>query len=326
MKTVLRYAGGKSKAYAAITPYIKHLQPTRIISPFFGGGSLESRWSSELKIPVAGYDIFPALVNFWQTLLSTPIALTEQLTKLKPTPEQYAEIKETLLRWDVTQEMLQGKTSQYYVRDAISLDAVTAAAYYYFNHNLSYGPMFLGWMSKIYQSEPRWQAMINRIRMYHNPQLSVSFGDFEKVIPNHPEDFLYIDPPYFLEKDTDNKMFKGIYPNANIPIHHNGFPHDRLRDLLYAHRGNFVLSYNNCETIRDYYKDFTLVYPTWHYSYALGETRIGKNKAAAKTTNKQSHEILIIKGCSALTIPESSRKNKTSKNTSLVEHVAPPLV
>lgn len=309
MKTVLRYAGGKSKAYAAITPYIKQMQPTQIISPFFGGGSLESRWSSELGIPVKGYDIFPALVNFWQILLSNPAELSAQLSKLKPTLAQYAEIKETLLQWEVTQEMLRGKTSSHYVRTPISLEPLLAAAYYYFNHNLSYGPMFLGWMSKIYQSEQRWRAMIKRVGTYHNPKLSVSFGDFDEILCSHAEDFLYIDPPYFLDKGADNKMFKGIYPNANIPIHHNGFPHERLRDILHAHRGNFVLSYNNCETIRNYYKDFTLVYPSWHYSYALGETRIGKNKANAHTPNKQSHEILIIKGCSELVCATSKSEN-----------------
>ena len=69
MKTPIRYAGGKSKAYDIITEQIPkglfHSAPERIVSPFMGGGSLESRWSSELKIEVIGYDIFHALTNFW---------------------------------------------------------------------------------------------------------------------------------------------------------------------------------------------------------------------------------------------------------------------
>ncbi len=48
MKTPIRYAGGKSKAYKIITEYIPKLPyPKRIISPFIGGGSLESKRSSE---------------------------------------------------------------------------------------------------------------------------------------------------------------------------------------------------------------------------------------------------------------------------------------
>ena len=111
------------------------------------------------------------------------------------------------------------------------------------------------------------------------------------MIPGHPNDFLYLDPPYYLQKDEDNKMLKGMYPNCNIDVHHRGFNHELLRDLLHNHKGNFILSYNNCETIREYYKDFDLSYPKWHYSYALGETRIGNNKE--NNDAKKSHEILI---------------------------------
>jgi DNA adenine methylase len=82
----------------------------------------------------------------------------------------------------------------------------------------------------------------------------------------------------------------------NIPVHHNGFNHELLRDLLKAHKGGFVLSYNNCETIREYYKDFEQIFPTWNYSMGNGETRIGKNREEAGITNsKDSHEILILK-------------------------------
>ena len=88
-------------------------------------------------------------------------------------------------------------------------------------------------------------------------------------------------------------MLKGMYPNCNIDVHHTGFNHELLRDLLHSHQGKFVLSYNNCETIRTYYKDFKQIYPKWHYSYQLGETRIGKNRE--KDNTKDSHEILIIK-------------------------------
>jgi len=107
---------------------------------------------------------------------------------------------------------------------------------------------------------------------------------------------LYLDPPYYLEQDKDNKMFKGIYPMRNIPVHHDGFDHEALRDMLYNHEGSFVLSYNNCETIREYYKDFHQVFPKWTYSMGTGETRIGKNRKEMGIDNqKDSHEILIIK-------------------------------
>jgi len=298
MKTPIRYAGGKSKAYKIITEYIPRLPyPQRIISPFIGGGSLESKWSSELDIPVYGFDIFDALINFWKVLLSQPNDLADRLRELKPTKEEYENIKEILLRWDYTQDMLKDWHTDYYKREPIELSELDAAAYYFFNHNLSYGPMYLGWMSKIYQSQTKWDKMTHYIGSYQNPNLEVCKASFDEVIPNYPDDLIYLDPPYYLKKDDDNKMLKGMYPNCNIDVHHTGFNHELLRDLLHNHKGTFILSYNNCETIREYYKDFTLVYPEWHYSYQAGETRVGKYKKerGVEHNKKESHEILIIK-------------------------------
>ena len=298
MKTPIRYAGGKSKAYKIITEYIPKLPyPQRIISPFIGGGSLESKWSSELDIPVYGFDIFDALINFWSVLLSRPNDLADRLRELKPTKEEYEKVKEILLRWGYTQDMLKDWHTDCYKREPIELSELDAAAYYFFNHNLSYGPMYLGWMSKIYQSQTKWDKMTHYIGSYRNPNLEVCKASFDEIIPNYPNDLIYLDPPYYLKKDDDNKMLKGMYPNCNIDVHHTGFNHELLRDLLHNHKGTFILSYNNCETIREYYKDFTLVYPEWHYSYQAGETRVGKYKKerGVEHNKKESHEILIVK-------------------------------
>ena len=230
-------------------------------------------------------------------IISRPNDLADKLRELKPTKKEYENIKEILLKWDYTQDMLKDWHTDYYKREAIQLSELDAAAYYYHNHNLSYGPMYLGWMSKIYQSQTKWDKMTNYIGSYRNPNLKVSKASFDEVIPDYPDDLIYLDPPYYLKKDDDNKMLKGMYPNCNIDVHHTGFNHELLRDLLHNHKGTFILSYNNCATIREYYKDFTLVYPEWHYSYQAGETRVGKYKKerGVEHNKKESHEILIIK-------------------------------
>jgi DNA adenine methylase len=294
MKTPIRYAGGKSKAIKIITPFVRDVD--KIVSPFLGGGSLEVHWASMGK-EVIGYDLFDVLVNFWNVLLNNKLELVEKLKEITPTSEEYSRVKEILMKWDNTQEMLKDwKTEHYKREEIIMLDNITAAAYYYFNHNTSYGPGYLGWGSSVYLQPKRWNDMITKISNFTLPTLSVKQGSFENVLPNHTEDFLYLDPPYYLEKDSDNKMFTGIYPMRNIPVHHDGFNHEQLRDLLKAHKGGFVLSYNNCETIREYYSEFELHYPSWNYSMGNGEKRIGKNRIEAGITNsKDSHEILIVK-------------------------------
>ena len=298
IKTPLRYAGGKSKAYGFISTYIPFWpKPKRIVSPFIGGGSLEVRWANELDIEVIGYDVFDMLVNFWEVLLEQPTELAKELSKITPDDKTYKEVKDILLHLDKTQDLLSGwKTNSYKREVMITLNELEQASFYYFNHNTSYGPGYLGWPSSVYLQPDKWKNMISKIRNFRCPNLKVYQESFETSIPKHPNDLLYLDPPYYLQQDSDNKMFKGIYPMRNIPVHHDSFDHEKLRDLLHNHKGSFVLSYNNCETIRDWYKDFHQVFPKWSYSMGSGETRIGKNRRDQGITNvKESHEILIIK-------------------------------
>lgn len=64
----------------------------------------------------------------------------------------------------------------------------------------------------------------------------------------------------------NSKMFKGIYPMRNFPIHHNGFKHEVLARMLKRHKGPFILSYNDCEFVRNAYKDFKILEPSWQYT------------------------------------------------------------
>tara|TARA_Y100001937_G_scaffold53643_1_gene73958 strand:+ start:2435 stop:3328 length:894 start_codon:yes stop_codon:yes gene_type:complete len=296
MRTPIRYAGGKSRAYDFISSYIPFWpRPKKIVSPFFGGGSLEVRWAVELGIPIVGYDVFDILVNYWKHQLENPQRLYNILKGLEPSKEQYDEVKDVLLHWDKVQNMFKDWKTDHYDRTPKTLDDDLGAAYYWFNHNLSYGPMFLGWFSSIFlKKESLYTNGIERVRDFRAPNLSVECGSFEETIPSHNNDFLYCDPPYYTDKSKDNKMFKNIYPNSNFPVHHEYFDHNKLRDLLQKHNGPFILSYNDCEWVRENYDGLEFKTPEWNYSFQQGETRIGKNRPDGKTS-KESHEVLIIK-------------------------------
>ena len=273
----IRYAGGKSLAVGLIVELIPD-NVERIVSPFLGGGSVEVACAIELGLPVVGYDIFDILCNYWKLQIEKPKLLYEKLRELKPDKETFEKIRLIL------NDVWKGK---------VKLDSLTLAVYYVYNFNLSYGPGFMGWSSDIYLDETRYKRMIEKIRDFDPKNLKVECGDFQEVVKNHPNDFLYCDPPYYIGEDS--KMFKGIYPMRNIPVHHNGFPHEVLRDLLKSHKGGFVLSYNNCPTIREYYKEFQQFFPRWQYTMGQGETRIGKNRIENGDNHiKESHEILIF--------------------------------
>jgi len=273
----IRYAGGKSLAVG----YILELLPNnvkKIISPFFGGGSVEIAMSKHLDLEVRGYEIFDILCNYWKFQIENPKLLYEELKKLKPTFEEFERIRKILNKvW----------------KKEITLDPLTLAVYFVYNFNLSYGPGFMSWSSKIYLDEKRYKRMIERIKNFNPKNLKIGCADFQEILKKYPNDFLYCDPPYYIGKDS--KMFKGVYPMRNIPIHHNNFPHEKLRDLLKKHKGGFILSYNNCPTIRGYYKEFKQTFPSWQYTMGQGEKRIGKNRIENGNGHiKESHEILIF--------------------------------
>ncbi len=274
----IRYAGGKSLAVGHVIKLLPN-NVDRIISPFFGGGSVEIAMCKYLDLEVIGFDIFDILCNYWKFQIEQPKLLYEELKKLKPNKEEFEKIRKILNKvW----------------KKEITLDPLTLAVYFVYNFNLSYGPGFMGWSSDIYLKENRYKKMIEKIRDFKPGKLKVHCADFREVLKKYPNDFMYLDPPYYIGKDS--KMFKGIYPMRNIPVHHNGFPHEELRDLLKKHKGGFILSYNDCPTIREYYEEYQQFFPSWQYTMGQGETRIGKNRIENGTNHniKDSHEIIIF--------------------------------
>lgn len=278
----LRYAGGKSLAVGTIIERIP-AGITRVVSPFFGGGSTEIAIANELGLKVVGYDIFEILTNFWQRVLQNPVRLVEELEKFEATPDCFKAAKEELRKHWKGEER---------IRSPYRL-----AAIYYFTHNTSYGPGFLAWPSSVYMREDRWQKMIAKIRNFRAPNLTVKNASFEQILGRHRDSFLYLDPPYILrDDDEESKMFIGMYPMRNFPVHHDGFDHGVLAELLHQHRGGFLLSYNDCPLVRTMYQGYKMEFPKWQYTFGQGERRIGENRQADDASHvKESHEILVYK-------------------------------
>jgi DNA adenine methylase len=296
----LRYAGGKTNAVGLILQHFPNLKKKKVVSPFFGGGSFEIALSKELGYEVIGYDVFGVLVNFWKQIISNPVELSSELSKLVPDKQNFTRNRHILLHyWETIKpaELKYKTMNRLELTDdektMLAKSPLLQAAYYYYNMQLSYGPMFLGWQSSVYLKPNRYNSIVERVKEFSPGNLSVHCDSFENVIRKHPDDFLFLDPPYYL--GGDSKMFKGIYPNSNFAIHHNKFDHKLMLDLLKKHKGGFFITYNDCPTIREMYKDYAQHFPSWQYTYGQGETRIGKNREEDGNDNtKESHEIFIV--------------------------------
>ncbi len=79
---------------------------------------------------------------------------------------------------------------------------------------------------------------------------------------------MYLDPPYL-----NGQALYGIKGST-----HKDFDHKELAELL-STRDRWIMSYNDCEDIRKYYKDYKIISIQWVY---------GMSK------NKNSNEILVL--------------------------------
>ena len=135
--STIRYAGGKSLAVGHVFELLPN-NVKKVVSPFFGGGSIEIAMSKVLGLNVVGYDIFDILCNYWNFQIKKPEILFKRLNKLKPTFSEFERIRKILNKvW----------------KKEVKLDPLTLAVYYVYNFNLSYGPGFMGWTSEIYLSK-----------------------------------------------------------------------------------------------------------------------------------------------------------------------------
>ena len=284
----LRYAGGKSLAVGYIIDELPS-NVKRIISPFLGGGSLEVALNTRMGIEIIASDVLEPLVIYWNEQINNREALYKELKKLKPNKETYNKVK--LKLQDYWSDLEQGKNKQKWTDLEI-------ATLYFFNHNLSYGPSFLGWASSVYLDDARYKKMITKVREFvPRAEFKVSCESFENLFERYPNDFFYCDPPYMLKEDCPSSlMFAGIYPQRNFPNDHKGFKHNLLYECIKKHKGGFMLSYNNCNKTKRLYSTYTIKQLAWQYTMGQGETRISKTLGNRQegTHIKKSHEILAV--------------------------------
>lgn len=245
IKSPLRYPGGKSRAVKELLQYFPEGLDT-VASPFLGGGSLELALASK-GVEVYGYDVFEPLTDFWQILLKEPKHLAEMVRQYYPlTNSKFYSLQKEFLK-------LKGKREK-------------AAIFFVLNRASFSGTTLSGGMSP---NHPRFtQNIIDYIEGFKAEKLHVEKLDFHKSIEKHKNDFLYLDPPY-----ANGEKLYGHKGDT-----HEDFDHTGLATVL-KNRDGWILSYNDCPKVRDWYEGFEILTPQWTY---------GMN------SDKKSSELLIL--------------------------------
>lgn len=245
IRSPLRYPGGKTRGVEFITRFFPKNLPT-LLSPFIGGGSIEIALAAK-GTKVHGYDLFSPLVEFWQCLNNQPNELAYEVKKYFPlSKDKFYQLQQTQTKFKTKLER--------------------AAVYYVLNRSSFSGSTLSGGMSP---EHPRFnQNSIERIENFFNPNLKVKKADFKKSLANHPFMFAYLDPPYLIKS-----LLYGNKGNT-----HKDFDHKGLAEIL-VKRKDWILSYNDCNDIRELYSGFKILTPNWKYGMS---------------NNKSSKEILIF--------------------------------
>jgi len=229
--SLLRYPGGKTRAVDIITRYFPK-DMTKLVSPFFGGGSIELHFAAK-GVKVYGYDIFEPLAEFWQCLIEQPLELAKKVSGYYPLS------KDKFYQLQKTQTKFKNKIDR-------------AAVYYVLNRSSFSGSTLSGGMSP---EHPRFTiTSIDRLKAFDNPNIEIVCADFKESLKTHKNTFAYLDPPYLIKSNLYGK--KGDA--------HKDFDHIGLAKIL-TKRSQWILSYNECDEILDLYKDFEMVIPYWKY-------------------------------------------------------------
>ncbi len=223
LNSFMSWIGGK-KSLRELIVSLFPLYYERYIEVFGGAG-----WILFHKNPGNDFEVYndfnSLLVNLYRCVREKPNELMDALRYCLNSREDFDYIKNCL------------------ARDSPASD-VQKAAWFYQLIRYSYASGLTSFGSQphdIWSNFPLIEQAHRRLA-----KVVIENKDFEKLIRQYdrPVSFFYCDPPYF---ETE-----GYYKNVG----EDGFTekdHIRLRDSLMKVQGKFLLSYNDCEFIRELY-------------------------------------------------------------------------
>ncbi len=257
-RSPLRYPGGKTRACKKLDAIMKeHFDVSKfnnIVSPFFGGGSFEFYIQNNYNLNIIANDKFTPLYNFWDTCKLNKENLCKELNvKINNIDKQeFMRLREIIMN----EKNKFNQSIMYFIINRCSFSGATLSGGY----------------SEEASKKRFTVSSVNRINNLDLSYFDIYNLDFEDFINNNKSEknLMFLDPPYYLEKAS--KLY------GNNGDMHDTFNHDKLYKCL-SKKKDWIMTYNNCDYIKNLYKDFKIIETSWTY---------GMNKS------KTSSEIVII--------------------------------
>jgi DNA adenine methylase len=254
----LRYPGGKTRACKKLETIMKeHFNISdfdNLISPFFGGGSFEFHIQNNYQLNIIANDKFTPLYNFWNICKHNKENLCAELSKKIDMIEKddFTSLREQIME----EKNILNQSIMYFIINRCSFSGATLSGGF-----------------SLEASKKRFtKSSVERIKNLNLIRFNIYNLDFEDFINSNQDtkNLIFLDPPYYLEKAST------LYGNNGDM--HDTFDHNKLYNCL-STKQNWFMTYNNCEYIKNLYKNFKIIETSWSY---------GMNKS------KKSSEIVII--------------------------------
>lgn len=251
----LRYPGGKTRACKILDQVVNdHFDIDNIdtiISPFFGGGSFEFHMQNKYDMDIIANDKFNPLYTFWNQCKINKNELCNKLyNEPKITKDKFTDYRTSIM--NTTNDL--DKAIKYFVINRCSFSGATLS----------------GGFSEEASVKRFTKSSIDRINKLKLDRFNIYNMDFSDFIEDNNDGLIFLDPPYYLEKQS--KLY------GNNGDMHESFNHNQLYDTIKEY-DQWIMTYNNCDYIRELYKDYTIIDAEWSY---------GMNKS------KKSSEIIIL--------------------------------
>jgi len=245
LKAPFGWVGGKSRLAADIIDLIPENHSKYI--EVFGGGLSVFYAKEKSKLEIVN-DINGQLVNLHRAIRTNPETLSYYLNNL-------------LISREIFNAIYKG-----YMEPRNNIEA---AAFYLYLITQSFGSKGESFAMSaksgrkpkdIYKSYSKWSKRLKGV--------TIENMSFNKLIPLYDKEdaFFYVDPPYVATES--------YYKNTG------GFgikEHEELADLLSNVKGRFLLSYNDCQLVRELYRDFN-IRTTKEIDYTLGSNMHKRDK------------------------------------------------
>lgn len=250
-KTPLRYPGGKSKVAGQLVSLFPSFSEYR--EPFLGGGSvfLETKSIYPDKVYKVN-DLYYDLFCFWKIVQEQTEHLIYRIKDMYPRNSCDKDYGKAL--YDECIKGLSGDCSE-----------IDRAVYFFIINRITFsGTSLSGGYSQESFEKRFTESSIERIRYcswaFRKGNVDISCDDYSALLSEPGDDvFIFLDPPYY--SATDSALYG---KNGEL---HKGFDHERFRECVGNCKHKWMITYDDCEYIRDLYKDFNI--RPFEFSYGM---------------------------------------------------------